>query len=125
MVDPSGMAIIGIDHVQVAAPAGCEDRARAFYGRLLGLPEIPKPAALAARGGCWFRAGAQELHVGVEEPFAPARKAHPGFVADDLDALADRLQDGRHEVAFDDAIPGAKRLHGADPFGNRVEIRLA
>jgi len=125
MVDPSGMAIIGIDHVQVAAPAGCEDRARAFYGRLLGLQEIPKPAALAARGGCWFRAGAQQLHVGVEEPFAPARKAHPGFVADDLDALADRLQDGGHEVAFDDAIPGAKRLHVADPFGNRVEIRLA
>jgi catechol 2,3-dioxygenase-like lactoylglutathione lyase family enzyme len=125
MVDPSGMAIIGIDHVQVAAPAGCEDRARAFYGRLLGLQEIPKPAALAARGGCWFRAGAQQLHVGVEEPFAPARKAHPGFVADDLDALAERLQAGGHEVAVDDEIPGAKRLHVADPFGNRVEIRLA
>ena len=117
------MAITGIDHVQVAAPAGCEDAARAFYGGLLGLDEIPKPAALAARGGCWFRAGAQELHVGVEEPFAPARKAHPGLVADDLDALAGRLRDGGHEVAFDDAIPGAKRFHVADPFGNRLEIR--
>ncbi len=117
------MAITGIDHVQVAAPAGCEDEARAFYGGLLGLEEIPKPATLAARGGCWFRAGAQELHVGVEEPFAPARKAHPGLVADDLDALADRLRDGGREVTFDDAIPGAKRFHVADPFGNRLEIR--
>ena len=117
------MAITGIEHVQVAAPAGCEDAARAFYGAVLGLDEIPKPAALAARGGCWFRAGAQELHVGVEEPFAPARKAHPGLVADDLDALARRLRDGGHEVAFDDAIPGAKRFHVADPFGNRLEIR--
>ena len=78
-------------------PPGCEDEARAFYGGLLGLEEIPKPAALAARGGCWFRAGAQELHVGVEEPFAPARKAHPGLVADDLDALAERLRDAGHE----------------------------
>jgi catechol 2,3-dioxygenase-like lactoylglutathione lyase family enzyme len=117
------MAITGIDHVQVAAPAGCEDDARAFYGGLLELEEIPKPAALARRGGCWFRAGAQELHVGVEEPFAPANKAHPGLVADDLDALADRLRDGGHVVAFDDAIPGVTRFHVTDPFGNRLEIR--
>ena len=119
------MAIIGIDHVQVAAPAGCEDAARAFYGTLLGLDEIPKPAALAARGGCWFRAGAQELHVGVEEPFAPARKAHPGLVADDLAGLADRLREAGHDVVFDDAIPGVERIHVADPFGNRLEIRQA
>ena len=117
------MAITGIDHVQVAAPAGCEEAARAFYGGLLGLEEIPKPAALAGRGGCWFRAGAQELHVGVEEPFAPAQKAHPGLGADDLGALADRLRDGGHEVALDEAIPGATRFHVADPFGNRLEIR--
>ena len=125
MVDPSQMAITGIDHVQVAAPAGCEDDARAFYGGLLGLEEIPKPAALAARGGCWFRAGAQELHVGVEVPFAPARKAHPGLVADDLDGLADRLRGAGHEVVFDDAIPSAKRFYVADPFANRLEIRQA
>jgi catechol 2,3-dioxygenase-like lactoylglutathione lyase family enzyme len=123
MVDPSAMTILGIDHVQVAAPAGCEGEARAFYGGLLGLDEIPKPAALAARGGCWFRAGAQELHVGVEEPFAPARKAHPGLVAGDLEALAARLRGAGHDVAFDDAIPGAKRFYVADPFGNRLEIQ--
>lgn len=125
MVDPEPMAVLGIDHVQVAAPHGCEDAARAFYGGLLGLAEVPKPAALAARGGCWFRAGGQELHVGVEEPFAPARKAHPGLVADDLEALAERLRTAGHEVAFDDAIPGATRFHVADPFGNRLEIRQA
>ena len=117
------MAILGIDHVQVAAPRGCEDAARAFYGGLLRLQEIAKPEALSARGGCWFRAGAQELHVGVEEPFAPARKAHPGLVADDLDSLAGRLRAAGHEVAFDDAIPGARRFHVADPFGNRLEVR--
>lgn len=117
------MAITGIDHVQVAAPAGCEEEARAFYGGLLALAEVPKPEPLAARGGCWFRAGAQELHVGVEEPFAPAHKAHPGLVADDLDALVEMLRGAGHEVAFDDAIPGARRIHVRDPFGNRLEIR--
>jgi catechol 2,3-dioxygenase-like lactoylglutathione lyase family enzyme len=119
------MAITGIDHVQLAAPRGCESAARAFYGGLLGLAELPKPEALAARGGCWFRAGSQQLHVGVEEPFAPARKAHPGLIADDLEALAERLHAAGHDVAFDDAIPGAKRIHVADPFGNRLEIRQA
>jgi len=117
------MAILGIDHVQVAAPPGCEAEARAFYGGLLGLAEITKPAALAGRGGCWFEAGAQELHVGVEEPFAPARKAHPGLVAEDLEALARRLREDGREVAFDESIPGARRFHVADPFGNRLEIR--
>jgi len=125
MVDPSEMAITGIDHVQVAAPAGCEDDARAFYRGLLGLPEIPKPAVLAARGGCWFRAGAQELHVGVDDPFLPAEKAHPGLVSDDLEALAQRLREAGHQIAYDEAIPGVSRFHVADPFGNRLEIRQA
>ena len=122
---PSGVGITGIDHVQVAAPAGCEPEARAFYGALLGLEELPKPEPLAARGGCWFRAGVQELHVGVEEPFSPARKAHPGLVVDDLDALAERLAAEGIAVAYDDAIPGTKRCHVADPFGNRLELRQA
>ncbi len=111
--------------MQVAAPAGCEPEARAFYGGLLGLEELEKPEALRARGGCWFRAGAQELHVGVEDPFAPARKAHPGLVVDGLDELADRLRAEGIEVTYDEAIPGTKRFHVADPFGNRLELRGA
>ena len=117
------MTVSGIDHVQVAAPAGCEEQARAFYGELLGLEELPKPEALAVRGGCWFKAGAQELHIGVEEPFAPARKAHPSFVVSNLDGLARRLAAAGIEVAYDDLIPGTKRFEAADPFGNRLEFR--
>jgi catechol 2,3-dioxygenase-like lactoylglutathione lyase family enzyme len=123
MVDRGSVTITGIDHVQVAAPAGCEAQARAFYGALLGLEELPKPPGLAARGGCWFRAGTQELHVGVEDSFAPAQKAHPGFVVSNLDELATRLQAGGTEVIYDDAIPGTRRFHANDPFGNRLEFR--
>ena len=114
-----------LQHVAIGVSAGGADAARAFYGGLLGLEEIPKPAGLATRGGCWFRAGAQELHVGVEESFAPARKAHPGLVADDLAGLAGRLRAAGRDVALDDAIPGVERIHVADPFGNRLEIRQA
>ena len=117
------MTVTGIDHVQVAAPRGCEDQARAFYGGLLRLEELPKPEALRANGGCWFRAGSQELHVGVEEPFAPARKAHPGLVVADLAGLAERLAAAGIAVAWDESIAGTKRFHAADPFGNRLEFR--
>jgi catechol 2,3-dioxygenase-like lactoylglutathione lyase family enzyme len=117
------MTITGIDHVQVAAPVGCEAAARAFYGRLLGLEELPKPGPLAARGGCWFRAGALELHVGVEEPFAPARKAHPGFVVDDLESLRARLSGEGIAVRDDTDLPGSVRFYIDDPFGNRLEFR--
>jgi catechol 2,3-dioxygenase-like lactoylglutathione lyase family enzyme len=119
------MTVTGIDHVQVAAPRGCEDKARAFYGGLLGLEELAKPEALRANGGCWFRAGAQQLHVGVEEPFAPARKAHPGLVVADLDALAARLGGEGIDVSWDESVPGTRRFHAADPFGNRLEFRQA
>jgi catechol 2,3-dioxygenase-like lactoylglutathione lyase family enzyme len=119
------MRVTGIDHVQVAAPAGCEAEARRFYAELLGLEELPKPPVLAARGGCWFRAGAQELHVGVEDPFAPARKAHPGLVVEGLDELAERLRAAGHDVSYDESVPGTKRFHVADPFGNRLEVRAA
>jgi catechol 2,3-dioxygenase-like lactoylglutathione lyase family enzyme len=119
------MRISGIDHVQVAAPAGCEAEARAFYGALLGLEEIPKPEALAPRGGCWFQAGAQELHIGVEDPFTPARKAHPSFVVSDLDGLAAKLTEQGIAVKYDDLIPGTRRFETADPFGNRLEFRQA
>jgi catechol 2,3-dioxygenase-like lactoylglutathione lyase family enzyme len=119
------MSVLGIDHVQVAAPEGCEEQARAFYGALLGLEELPKPESLRSRGGCWFRAGDQELHVGVDRLFVPARKAHPGLVVSDLAGLAGRLAAAGIAVEEDDSIPGAKRFHAADPFGNRLEFREA
>jgi catechol 2,3-dioxygenase-like lactoylglutathione lyase family enzyme len=119
------VTVIGIDHVQVAAPPGCEVETRAFYGRLLGLEELPKPEPLRARGGAWFRAGAQELHVGVEEPFAPARKAHPGLVVDDLGAVEARLAAAGVHLERDTAVEGTARGHVADPFGNRLELREA
>jgi catechol 2,3-dioxygenase-like lactoylglutathione lyase family enzyme len=123
MVDRATVNILGIDHVQVAAPEGCERAARAFYGGIFGLDELPKPEPLAGRGGCWFRAGAQELHVGVEKPFAAARKAHPSFLVSDLAALAKRLRAAGFEVVPDEAIPGVERAYTADPFGNRLELR--
>jgi catechol 2,3-dioxygenase-like lactoylglutathione lyase family enzyme len=123
MVDRGPVTILGIDHVQVAAPAGCEAEARAFYGGLLGLDELEKPEPMRARGGCWFRAGAGELHVGVEEPFVPARKAHPGLVVDDLGALSERLGAAGIDVTPDETIPGVRRAHVSDPFGNRLELR--
>jgi catechol 2,3-dioxygenase-like lactoylglutathione lyase family enzyme len=119
------MTVTGIDHVQIAAPPGCEKAARAFYGVLLGLEELPKPEPLASRGGCWFRAGALELHVGVEDPFTPARKAHPGFVVDDLEALRARLAGEGIAVRDDTDLPGAVRFYADDPFGNRLEFRQA
>jgi catechol 2,3-dioxygenase-like lactoylglutathione lyase family enzyme len=117
------MAILGIDHVQVAVPRGSEDAARAFYGDLLGLEEIPKPKPIRGRGGVWFRVGGQELHLGVEEPFAPARKAHPGLVVDDLEALHERLVAAGFEPREGGAINGVRRLFVHDPFGNRLELR--
>ena len=122
----AGMAyrFIGIDHVQIAAPPGCENEARAFYGTLLGWEELPKPEPLRRRGGVWFRCGAQQLHVGVQEPFHPATKAHPAFAVEDLQALRAHLLS--HEVAVTDddgrAGQGIARFYAADPFGNRIEF---
>ncbi len=112
----------GIDHVQLAAPPGCETAARAFYGGLLGLRELPKPAALAARGGVWFRVGAQQLHVGVAQEFAAARKAHPAFAVSGYDELVLRLRSAGVETVADDSIPGVRRSYVADPWGNRIEL---
>lgn len=121
------MAVTGLDHVQVAAPAGSEDAARAFYGSLLGLAEVAKPALLARRGGVWFRVGAHQLHVGVDHAFAPAGKAHPGLAVSDLDTLrelATRLEDAGVGVTWADRdeIPGVARFYCHDPFGNRIEL---
>ncbi len=114
--------VSAIDHVQVAAPPGCEAEARRFYGEVLGLDEVEKPPSLARRGGVWFRVGAQQLHVGVETEFAPARKAHPAFAVDDLDVLAARLGAAGVEVLWDDELPGVRRLYADDPWGNRLEF---
>jgi len=107
-----------LDHVQVAAPPGCEAAAREFYGGLLGLEEVDKPASLHRRGGVWF----QQLHVGVDEDFRPARKAHPALRVDDIDAIASRLIAAGKRVQWDDALPGTRRFYTSDPWGNRVEL---
>ncbi len=114
--------IEGIDHVQLAAPAGCEDAARRFFGELLGLEEIEKPEPLRSRGGVWFRVGAQQLHVGVEPEFAPARKAHPAFAVSDYEELQNRLRAANVHLTEDDAIFGLRRCYVADPWGNRIEL---
>jgi catechol 2,3-dioxygenase-like lactoylglutathione lyase family enzyme len=119
------MCVIAIDHVQIAAPPGCEDAARGFYGELLGLTEVTKPLRLAARGGVWFAVGAQQLHIGVQEDHVPARKAHPAFRTADklaLDQLAAILSAAGHEPRWDDELPGTARFFVPDPWGNRIEI---
>jgi catechol 2,3-dioxygenase-like lactoylglutathione lyase family enzyme len=114
-----------LDHVQVAAPPGSEAAAREFYGRLLGLPELEKPPALAARGGAWFALADRQLHVGIAPDFEPARKAHPGLALESelaLRELASRLQAAGHTPRWDDELPGVARFYVDDPFGNRVEL---
>jgi catechol 2,3-dioxygenase-like lactoylglutathione lyase family enzyme len=118
------MGILGIDHVQLAAPPGCEDEARRFFVGLLGLEEIEKPPSLAARGGAWFGAGKQQLHVGVEEGFVPASKAHPALLVEStrLDDMAGRLAQAGAPVAWDDELAPLRRFYTADPWGNRIEL---
>jgi len=110
--------------VQVAAPTECEKDARAFYGELLGLPEIEKPEALRGRGGVWFTCGAQQLHVGVTGDFLPATKAHPALRVHqaDLDSIAERLTLAGSIVQWDGAIPDTRRFYTADSWGNRIEL---
>jgi catechol 2,3-dioxygenase-like lactoylglutathione lyase family enzyme len=111
-----------LHHVQVSCPAGGEDAARVFYAHGLGIPEVAKPPVLAARGGCWFRGDGVEVHVGVEPEFRPARKAHPAFLVDDIDALATRLDELGYPVDWDADFPGHRRFYTADGHGNRVEV---
>ncbi|MFC6886299.1 MULTISPECIES: VOC family protein [Actinomadura] len=112
----------GPHHVQIAIAPGTEDECRRFYVDVLGMLEIKKPPALAARGGLWVRADALEIHLGVEQDFRPARKAHPGIRVADLDALAERLTASGAEVTWDDAFPGHRRFYASDPLGNRLEF---
>ena len=114
--------LVGLHHVQLAAPAGSEEALRAFYVGVLGMTEVAKPSALAARGGAWFRSGALELHLGVDDDFRPARKAHPGLLVDGLEAFAERLAKHGVDVEWDDRFPGFRRCYVADPQGNRLEL---
>lgn len=117
------MRILAIDHVQIAMPPDEEDRARAFYRDVLGLTETPKPANLAQRGGVWFEQGTVKIHLGVEQDFRPAKKAHVALITDDLNALITRCKQAGYHVSTDEPpFPGYHRAHVFDPFGNRIEI---
>ena len=116
------MTVQRLDHVQLAMPPGGEDRAREFYHGLLGIPEIPKPADMAQRGGCWFERGELKVHLGVEQEFRPARKAHPGFIVSDLPALVTRCRAAGYALTENQSLPGYARVFVHDPFGNRIEL---
>ena len=116
------MRVYGLDHVQLAMPRGDEDRARTFYRDVLGLTEVPKPANLAKRGGVWFQGGSLQLHLGVEDDFRPARKAHPALLVRDLPALVARLRAAGVDLVDDEPLPGYDRVYASDPFGNRLEL---
>ena len=114
--------MFSLHHVQVAMPPGGEGEARVFYHEIVGLAEVEKPDSLKPRGGVWFKLGDRELHLGVEDPFRPAAKAHPGIHCRDLDALAARLEAAGAPLEWDDRLPGYRRFYTQDPFGNRLEF---
>lgn len=114
--------ITAVDHVQLAAPPGSEDSLRTYYVDTLGMTEIPKPPVLAARGGCWFQTGAVQLHLGIEQNFRPARKAHPGLRVKGIETYAARLEAHGAQVTWDDDLPGHRRFFSYDPAGNRLEF---
>lgn len=114
--------VLGLDHLQLAMPAGGEGRARAFYGSLLGLLEVPKPVVLVGRGGVWFEGPGLKLHLGVDPNFTPAGKAHPAFLVDNLASLRTSLDAAGYPTIEDQALEGYHRLHTHDPFGNRIEL---
>lgn len=116
------MPIRALDHVQLAMPEGEEEKARAFYSRLLGMREIAKPENLRTRGGCWFESGDLKLHLGVDPDFRPARKAHPAFIVDGLDELVGVLSKAGCRVVEDEPLTGYDRRYVSDPFGNRIEL---
>jgi catechol 2,3-dioxygenase-like lactoylglutathione lyase family enzyme len=118
-------SFLAIDHVQLAMPPGKEATARHFYADLLGMREIPKPAPLASRGGCWFASGSVQLHLGVEQDFRPSRKAHPALRVGGYAALLAKLEAAGVEVIDADDLPTVQRAHIFDPFGNRIEVIAA
>jgi len=119
---PESGTIVGIDHVQLAMPAGGEGRAREFYAGLLGIPEVVKPDVLAKRGGVWFQRDEVKVHLGVDAEFRAALKAHPAFLVRDLEALVRRLHAAGVDVVDDGLLPGYERVYVVDPFGNRLEL---
>ena len=111
-----------IDHIQLAAPKGCEKASREFFNGILGLTEVEKPEELKKRGGVWFEFGMYQLHIGVEQPFTPAKKAHPAFVIENIEELKTHLTANNVNFVSDENLPGAIRIHLEDPFGNRLEF---
>ena len=116
------MRVVRIDHVQLAMPSGREAAAVAFYEGLLGIPHVPKPPHLAARGGCWFESDDVKVHLGVDAEFRPARKAHPALLVEDLAALVERLAEAGVPLRDDEPLDGYDRVYADDPFGNRLEL---
>ena len=116
------MNIYAIDHVQLAMPAGEEEKARAFYNRVLGIEEVPKPPHLAVRGGVWFKQGNLKIHLGVEKDFRPAKKAHPALLVEGLDELVEKCTSAGYEVVSDEPLEGYNRVYVSDPFENRIEL---
>ncbi|MEV4864767.1 glyoxalase [Streptomyces ossamyceticus] len=117
-----GYALSGLHHVQLAIPPGAEDRCRELWVGVPGMTELEKPPALTARGGCWFRSGSLEIHLGVEEDFHPNSKAHPGILVTSIHALAKRLEDNGVGITWDDNFPGYARFYAFDDLGNRLEF---
>ena len=113
---------IAIDHVQLAMPPGAEDTARAFYSGVLGMDEIPKPTELVKRGGCWFHSGGVQVDLGVEKDFRPAKKAHPALICSNYEELLSKLRHAGVAAHVANDIPGVRRCHVHDPFGNRIEL---
>ena len=114
--------LLAIDHVQLAMPPGAEEEGRRFYCGVLGMTELAKPPVLAARGGAWFGSGGLQLHLGVEEGFRPARKAHPAIRVEGIGELAASLDAAGHPVRWDAELPGVRRFYVEDPWGNRIEV---
>jgi predicted enzyme related to lactoylglutathione lyase len=116
------MKVYAIEHVQLAMPAGEEEKARSFYSEVLGIAETPKPPHLAKRGGVWFEDGDLKIHLGVEKDFRPAKKAHPALLVKGLDKLIEKCRNAGYEVVSDEPLEGYRRVYASDPFGNRIEL---
>lgn len=111
-----------IDHIQLAAPKGSEETARNFFMNILGFTEVEKPEGLKKRGGVWFQCKKIKIHIGIEEPFSPARKAHPAFEIENIEELKKHLIKNGVDIIEDIKLPGANRCYISDPFGNRIEL---